>query len=498
MSKFILRLAFLCTTVLLSSQVYAQQAMLTADTQISSASPTVNYAVNPTVTVSPTNSALLQFDLANLLPTGITAAQVNRVRLILFVNTVTTPGSFGVYAATNGWTEKAVNFNTKPNTLPNSSSSAAVSGPLQYIQINLTDLARSWIANPSSNFGILLKTTSGASFTIDSKENTDTSHQPILQFDLNGPVGPPGPIGFTGPPGPQGNPGAAGARGPAGPQGPAGTPGLSTLAHDENFVGDGTPASPLALSTSIYPPGNIYANGVYATNNTPNYPAVQGGDYSNAGIGVLGISYDNSGIDVGYGMMAEGYTGIFAFGSHLAGDFLGDVQIAGTLSKSAGSFKIDHPLDPANKYLSHSFVESPDMMNIYNGNVTTDNSGLAIVTMPAWFEALNRDFRYQLTILGEDFAQARVATKIAAGKFTIKTDKPNIEVSWQVTGVRQDAYANAHRVPVEEAKTDSDKGFFLHPELFGHSADVPLNARRLPAKAQSNLQKQLQRPSAQP
>ena len=42
------------------------------------------------------------------------------------------------------------------------------------------------------------------------------------------------------------------------------------------------------------------------------------------------------------------------------------------LSKSIGTFKIDHPLDPANKYLSHSFVELPDMMNIYNGNVMTD------------------------------------------------------------------------------------------------------------------------------
>ena len=53
----------------------------------------------------------------------------------------------------------------------------------------------------------------------------------------------------------------------------------------------------------------------------------------------------------------------------------GNAHVAGTLSKSAGSFKIDHPLDPDDKWLSHSFVESPDMMNVYNGNVVLDADG---------------------------------------------------------------------------------------------------------------------------
>jgi hypothetical protein len=84
-----------------------------------------------------------------------------------------------------------------------------------------------------------------------------------------------------------------------------------------------------------------------------------------------------------------------------------DLQVTGNLSKGGGSFKIDHPLDPANKYLYHSFVESPDMMNVYNGNIMTDRRGLAVVILPNYFEALNRDFRYQLTVIGQ-FAQALV------------------------------------------------------------------------------------------
>src|SRR6202012_2405608 len=114
----------------------------------------------------------------------------------------------------------------------------------------------------------------------------------------------------------------------------------------------------------------------------------------------------------GYGMIAEGgEDGIWAYGPQYAGFFDGNVSGLGTLSKSGGSFKIDDPTDPANKYLSHSFVESPDMMNIYNGNVVTDSSGSADITLPDWFMALNKDFRYQLTVIGV-FAQAIIEQKI--------------------------------------------------------------------------------------
>ena len=128
----------------------------------------------------------------------------------------------------------------------------------------------------------------------------------------------------------------------------------------------------------------------------------------------------------------------------------------------------DHPLDPANKYLYHSFVESPDMMNIYNGNVTTDADGFATVTMPDWFEALNQDFRYQLTVIGQ-FAQAIVAEEIDGNQFRIQTDKPLVRVSWQVTGIRHDPFAEANRIPVEEDKTGDEKGHYLYPEVYGKS-----------------------------
>lgn len=150
---------------------------------------------------------------------------------------------------------------------------------------------------------------------------------------------------------------------------------------------------------------------------------------------------------------------------------VGNLNVTGTLSKGGGSFKIDHPLDPANKYLSHSFVESPDMMNIYNGLVVLDAHGKATVQMPDWFESLNSDFRYQLTAIGAPGPNLFVAEEINGNRFRIAGGKPGMKVSWQVTGIRQDAWANAHRIPVEEDKPNNERGYYLHPDLYGASAD---------------------------
>jgi hypothetical protein len=193
--------------------------------------------------------------------------------------------------------------------------------------------------------------------------------------------------------------------------------------------------------------------------------------YSVDGFGVYGVSSSNSGV-VGHtdGASAAGIFGESS-GSGFAGFFngvvgiSGNLAIAGTIFKSGGGYMIDHPLDPGNKYLRHSFVESPDMLNVHNGNVTTDANGEVTVVLPHYFEATNQDFRYQLTVIGK-FAQAIVAHEIRNNQFTIKTDQPEVKVSWQVTGIRRDPWAVANRIAVEEEKAPEDKGRYLHPELW--------------------------------
>ncbi len=194
---------------------------------------------------------------------------------------------------------------------------------------------------------------------------------------------------------------------------------------------------------------------------------VWGSTVSTASQAVRAINFGSSGNS--YGIWASTLSS-----SGFAGKFSGNVDIDGTLSKDAGSFKIDHPLDPANKWLYHSFVESPDMLNIYNGNVTTDAQGEATVSLPAWFGALNKDFRYQLTAIGGK-ASAWIKSEVANNAFTIKSDTAGAKISWQVTGVRQDAYANAHRIPTEVAKAGADKGLYKYPELYGKPASQAIN-----------------------
>lgn len=155
----------------------------------------------------------------------------------------------------------------------------------------------------------------------------------------------------------------------------------------------------------------------------------------------------------------------------------GTVNVFGNLTKGSGTFRIDHPLDPENRTLSHSFVESPEMMNVYSGTATTGEDGRVVVELPSYFGALNSDPRYQLTVVG-DFATAVVAERVRENRFTIRTDRPHVEVCWQVTGVRVDPFALHNPVRVEAVKPPSERGRYLHPEAWGQPADRGVGAGR--------------------
>jgi trimeric autotransporter adhesin len=200
-------------------------------------------------------------------------------------------------------------------------------------------------------------------------------------------------------------------------------------------------------------------------------------------------------------LSGQGAGGIINDG--FGGNFTGDVNTTGHyLVNGSAELEIDHPLDPANKYLVHASVESSEMMNIYTGNVTTDSEGHATVQLPEWFQVLNTDFRYQLTVIGQ-FAQAIVAHEIENNRFEIGTSAPNVKVSWQVTGVRQDAYAKAHPLVVEQEKQVRLRGFYTHPELYGAPPEKQIEWARHPhmmKRIQEMQARQLatNRPAAQP
>jgi len=245
-------------------------------------------------------------------------------------------------------------------------------------------------------------------------------------------------------------------------------------------------------------------NGVYAVSSSGN--AVYA--VSSSSYGVIGIGDNLGGL---YGQSSSGYAAILN----------GKVKITGNLEKAGGSFKIDHPLDPANKYLCHSFVESPDMKNVYDGVVVLDEKGEAEIKLPDWFGILNKDCRYQLTAIGAPGPNLYIAEEIISdstitttkhdgshdndgydgsghndnnknnngSRFKIAGGTSAMKVSWQVTGIRKDPWANTHRVQVVENKPAKERGYYIHPDLYGQPAENQINRLLIPEQKQSKSKK---------
>lgn len=150
-------------------------------------------------------------------------------------------------------------------------------------------------------------------------------------------------------------------------------------------------------------------------------------------------------------------------GMTAGGPIVGVGPVTGTFK----AFRIDHPLDPKNKYMYHASIESDEFMNIYSGSTQTDQQGLATIELPYWMTTLNHDFRYQLTVLGKTFSKAIVWEEMnEQGKFVIKTEVPNIQVSWQVAGIRQDDYARENPLQIEVEKEADMKGKLIYQPKF--------------------------------
>ena len=151
------------------------------------------------------------------------------------------------------------------------------------------------------------------------------------------------------------------------------------------------------------------------------------------------------------------------------------VHVVGSVSKGSGTFVIDDPIDPENKLLYHSFVESPDVMNLYDGTTTLDQNGEATIVMPDYFLALNYDFRYLATPIGQPAPNLHVKDEIHRKylnwfgpiEFSLAGGPAGAEVSWQVTGIRHDPFIEQNPiVPVVDktASTTIPAGQYLFPQ----------------------------------
>jgi len=213
-------------------------------------------------------------------------------------------------------------------------------------------------------------------------------------------------------------------------------------------------------------------NGVagYASQNSNSSIAVygryNGGGDRNA-IGVYGYSrpannygYGVYGIGNKYGVVGyEGTTGNNNYGLYAIGD------VGATGNKN---FVIDHPLDPENKILKHTSIESPEVLNMYRGNIVLDNLGEAAVQLPDYFMAININFSYDLTPIGQKAPDLYIKNEInEEGEFEISGGNPGQKVSWVVYAERNDLYMRQDGIRVVEVEKDeSEKGKYLMPELY--------------------------------
>lgn len=567
-----------------------------ADAYTNTAQPSTNFGAKTILDVqSASQTAFIQFDLSSI-PSGYGSGNLARATLKLYVNAVTSDGSFNVDFVNGGWAENKITADLSPAL----GTTIAGSVPLtsgnvhDYILIDVTSAVGAWLDGTHPNDGIALVGNSPLSASFDSKESTTHSHPPELDIVLTGKgqgtitgVNTPSGSGLTG----GGNTGTLTLglikscannqilewNGSSWVCSSAGTGTITGVTAGTGLTGGGTSGNitlnvdtskiPQLTSPNLFTVNQVVAGsglnmslgdvgcgpptwGIIAANRPSpcsnfilGYNDAQPGTYINrpsggdihfresngndqmiihtggtVAVGSVGAqqgmlevqaangntggvffgsntsSFGADGVfaDGGTGPSGDGNGGVFfsgccsgggdgvvAVGNALAGDFEGNVAVLDTLTAGAKNFKIDHPLDPANKYLVHASVESSEMKNIYDGIVTTDASGEAAVDLPEWIEALNADFRYQLTVIGE-FAQAIVAHEIQNHQFQIKTSAPNVKVSWQITGVRQDAYAKAHPLIVEEEKETRLRGYYLHPELYGAPDEKQIEWARHP------------------
>ena len=186
----------------------------------------------------------------------------------------------------------------------------------------------------------------------------------------------------------------------------------------------------------------------------------------------------------------DGNVGIGVTGPTAKLDVAGDLNVTGAIYAGTKDFVIDHPLDPANKLLTHSCVESPENLVIYRGKATLDANGEGLVELPSYFKALTREdgATISLTPVGRPF---QVGSEWQAGFISFKAyGNPNREVYWAVYADRDDPVSRRLARPVEEDKGPESKicgrGELLYPEAYGYPESMGRNFDKTHAPMQDN------------
>jgi hypothetical protein len=260
-------LALCVATVLFGSTAYATEVALTGDAHVNLLRSSTNFGTLANLYIGNGNTALLQFDLSTL-PSGLTAGQISRATLTLFVNRVNNGGAVNLSPVTSAWSESTVTYATLP-TIGAAVNTFTAAAAGQYVTVDVTSLVQGWITTPANNNGFAL-TSSVANVLLDSKENDETGHAAELDVTINS-TGATGPQGPAGPQGVQGVPGVSGAIGPVGPAGVTGATGATGATGYLSQVTTYNAGTNYAQGSVVFYAGSTYQSSI--NSNTGNIPS---------------------------------------------------------------------------------------------------------------------------------------------------------------------------------------------------------------------------------
>jgi len=167
-------------------------ATLTDDSYVTDASTSL-HGTKPTLKVQDStthdSSTYLKFDLSTL-PAGVTAADVDKATLTVFVTKVSGTGPVSVYeaASTPAWTESSINASNTPAVEGAALQTSTPSSKFEYLALDVTGAVLDWVTTPANNNGLILNPGTGANLLFDSKESKSTSQAPTLQITLKNAV----------------------------------------------------------------------------------------------------------------------------------------------------------------------------------------------------------------------------------------------------------------------------------------------------------------------
>ena len=194
--------AFMVTMSLLfigiGNSVYAGPVLLQDAYTTTGVYASINYGSSPSLNVAANVTSYLQFSVNSYVPTGIIGKDVAKATLKIFVNSVTTAGSFNVSSVNSAWIEETIRGNYRPII------GLKVAGPIaipttlakHWISIDITHQVQDWLDGISINNGLALIAANNINVSFDSKESATFSQAPeidIIMAKVPGIQGPKGP-----------------------------------------------------------------------------------------------------------------------------------------------------------------------------------------------------------------------------------------------------------------------------------------------------------------